>query len=894
MATYGFQSTWLWTTTLATVAGDRDTESREHLRSAFLRARETTGVLPGELGGSVPEYTVHDLTHADALWETASLLIGRDVTVNPVEGFVLGMAFLLHDAAMGLAAYQGGPAEVLGEDGWLDLVCSVFRDRENRWPTEQEMVGPPPEVVREATSTAIREAHARQAGVLVETPWTAPDGTPHFLLDDIQLRGWYGPLLAELVESHWWSVDRVSTHFRRPLGSPPWLPDWPLDPLKLACLLRLADATQIDARRAPTLLMVIRQPAAESRLHWRFQQYVHRPQLRGDRMTYTCSRPFDEVDAPAWWLALDYLGSVDRELRMVDDLLHDLDRPRFAARGVANVGTPARFAELFPVRGWRPVDADIQVSDVHALVAALGGEQLYGRQPEVAVRELLQNAHDAVLARRALEPGFEGSIEVALAEDGEAWTLTVRDDGIGMDEDMLVQGLMDFGRSGWRTRTAREKFSGLMSGGFRPKGRFGIGFFSVFMLGDQVEVTSRRYDLGRADARRLTFDGLSRRPLMAPLGPRDPASSGTTVRIRLQTHPQDRYGLLSPTEDGRLDQLVLSLMPESGLPISVVGPSPRQTSVLSPFDLASADAASVFDRLYPPAIEPDDSMEHHRQHIRAEFIGTATDLRDSAGTRIGLAVVGTSVTRWFGTRYHGITTVNGFTADRWDFFTGYMQARPGRASRDQAQLAPTDASLGAWFSSQEDVLREAGLFTIERQFLQSAPSVRAGLTLRPDHHVAVIRTGPLELRDLAGWAAGFDEIFIAWGGWPLSWDGEGPYNVRLSHTRTGERVVLPEGWILPLEFGIGPPLDLALDDRRDAGFEWARYDHPVSWQRRWYALSDGLWGLLVTRVAAAWSCTVEQVLAPCAARRWNDAGELVGNDGDTDLVGGFRLRRPGG
>lgn len=267
MATYGFSSTPLWTSTLAWRESDPNGEHREYLRSAFLRARETVGVLLGELGGSVPEYTVHDLTHADALWETGSLLVGTDVEFNPAEGFVLGVAFLLHDAAMGLAAYQGGPADLLGEEGWLDLLCSVFHDRHGRWPTREELAEPPADVATETTSAAVREAHARQAGILVDTPWTSAEGSPVFLLDDARLRDWYGPLLADLVESHWWSVERVSTHFRRTVGSPPWLPDWPLDPVKLACLLRLADATQIDARRAPTLLLLIRRggPAVRAR-----------------------------------------------------------------------------------------------------------------------------------------------------------------------------------------------------------------------------------------------------------------------------------------------------------------------------------------------------------------------------------------------------------------------------------------------------------------------------------------------------------------------------------------------------------------------------------------------------------------------------------------------------
>ena len=220
---------------------------------------------------------------------------------------MLGIAFLLHDAAMGLAAYHNGPAEVLGKKGWRDLLVEVFRKQRGRWPTDAELDNPPPSVWDAATSAAIGETHARQAGNLVSKGWRSREGTPYLLLDDAHLRDWYGPSIAELVESHWWSVERVSVELHREIRSPPWLPDWRVDLLKLACLLRLADAAQVDARRAPTLLLLIRRPQGESRDHWRFQQYLSRPELHGDLLDYTTVRPFDRPDANAWWLALDYL-----------------------------------------------------------------------------------------------------------------------------------------------------------------------------------------------------------------------------------------------------------------------------------------------------------------------------------------------------------------------------------------------------------------------------------------------------------------------------------------------------------------------------------------------------------------------------------------------------------
>jgi hypothetical protein len=236
LSTDEFMSTPLWQRTLAPVDGDDHADKRGYLRTAFLRLRESMAVLLGELSASMPTYTVHDLTHADALWETASLVTGPDVELNPAEGFVLGAAFLFHDAATGLAAYPDGPAAHLGEDRWRDLVCTTFRNRVGRWPLDREMDEPPEDVVTMATQAAIRECHARHASTLVREPFPVSRADRLYLLDDARLRSWYGRVIGLLAESHWWDVDLLGDRFRHVAHSPTWLPGWTVDPLLLACV----------------------------------------------------------------------------------------------------------------------------------------------------------------------------------------------------------------------------------------------------------------------------------------------------------------------------------------------------------------------------------------------------------------------------------------------------------------------------------------------------------------------------------------------------------------------------------------------------------------------------------------------------------------------------------
>ena len=211
------------------------------------------------------------------------------------------------------------------------------------------------------------------------------------------------------------------------------------------------------------------------------------------------------------------MNAVDRELHDVDLLLHSRGREVLKARRVKGAGSPEILARSVQTRDWRPVNARLQASDVPHIVETLGGSKLYGDEPTVALRELIQNAADAVQARRKFErrPVDWGLIKIGLLPEGGEYWLVVEDNGIGMSEHVLTGPLLDFGTSFWRSPLATEEFPGLMAAGMQAIGRFGIGFFSVFMLGSVVRVYSRRCDKGRDTGRLLEFrDGTSARPIL--------------------------------------------------------------------------------------------------------------------------------------------------------------------------------------------------------------------------------------------------------------------------------------------------------------------------------------------------------------------------------------------
>ena len=79
-------------------------------------------------------------------------------------------------------------------------------------------------------------------------------------IDDHDLRESYGELIGDIASSHHWDLEMVESRFKIPRPAAPFLgADWVVDSLKVACLLRVADAGHMDGARAPSFLLRVLQ-----------------------------------------------------------------------------------------------------------------------------------------------------------------------------------------------------------------------------------------------------------------------------------------------------------------------------------------------------------------------------------------------------------------------------------------------------------------------------------------------------------------------------------------------------------------------------------------------------------------------------------------------------------
>ena len=179
----------------------------------------------------------------------------------------------------------------------------------------------------------------------------------------------------------------------------------------------------------------------------------------------------------------------------------------------------------------------------------------------VFLRELISNASDAcdrlrylALTQPELTAG-DAEFAVRLTPDKKAKTLTVADNGIGMNHDDLIANLGTIARSG--TAAFLEEMSSETKD-LSLIGQFGVGFYAAFMVAERVEVLSRK--AGESEGWRWESAGKGE----FSVGPAEVAARGTTIILHL------RKGEEEYLEADRLRRIVTTHSDHVGLPIKLV------------------------------------------------------------------------------------------------------------------------------------------------------------------------------------------------------------------------------------------------------------------------------------------------------------------------------------
>jgi molecular chaperone HtpG len=150
---------------------------------------------------------------------------------------------------------------------------------------------------------------------------------------------------------------------------------------------------------------------------------------------------------------------------------------------------------------------------------------------EIAIRELVSNASDALDKYRHValtqgSPAGEDELGVWIEPDEENRVLTIRDNGIGMTHDELIQNLGTIAHSG--SLDYLKKLGEAQKDDVSLIGQFGVGFYSAFMLADQVEVLTRSHS--EESGWKWTSDGTGKFAIEAAEG----LERGTQIKLHLK------------------------------------------------------------------------------------------------------------------------------------------------------------------------------------------------------------------------------------------------------------------------------------------------------------------------------------------------------------------------
>lgn len=693
-------------------SGDVHRIEKDRLSVALSTVRKNAAGMAQKIAHDFPNLTVHDVTHMDALWNVSNLLIDKKHGLNPLEIFILGCTFYLHDAALCFDAYAGGKNAVRETDTWKDAF----------WRSEQRTNGIE-ESQKIADFEAIRALHAQQAEKIAYKGWLRAYGEKEiFIIEDEELREHHGALIGKISASHHWDIHRVASELQdvqNPVSSLP--SSWTIRPILLACLLRCADAAQIDGTRAPEQLIRHLQSTGVSRDHWTGQNRIGAvTKVNGTtKLLITTTKPFKKEDASAWWVIYDTIQTIEKEIKNSNSLITRKYTAELAllVDGVESNYGPEELSTRIQTEGWQPTGATIKVGDVERVVGALGGQQLYGSDDILAVviRELLQNSLDAVSARRAIDPGFDVGTEILVNlfrnPVNNKWVLRLSDMGVGMSHNVLLNSLLDFGSSFWSSQKASDEFPGLQSKSPQIIGRFGIGFFSVFSVAESVTVYSRRFDAGHVDFRCLEFpNGLSLRPIISRT---EPASElrkfSTIVEVELASEYCNKDGEFEVKVNQQglknfevsFPKFVSSMVCDVRAKIKI-GVNGGESVDLLPSGFGHGEAKEKLNQLCfgSPSEQAMKHIEDYSSRMRV--------LRDKNKV-YGFAALTAHSTE--GMHFISSRTIDGLSTPHsraTDNFIGWMEHECRSAKRDTGNLCVPKQVMDDWLEDQAAIFKKTG------------------------------------------------------------------------------------------------------------------------------------------------------------------------------------------
>lgn len=467
-------------------------------------------------------YTLHDEVHLVNVTYLMGILLQVSDSIdnlNYIEITILILSAYLHD--IGMALPRDKLKEIISSDKFklfretrkIELEgLKEFEELLNSTSDENErksVIVNIASIEQSILTDFIREHHGNLGAEYIAQKWETDE---RWNLENYNI----SKLVSLVCRSHCISAEQLESEYKDDYPKDKRIGNKNVNVLYCSLILRLADILDFDRERTPSVLFKNISPSNEvSVKEWNKHRSVVGWKISSDEILFECEcvHPVYEKTLRQF---LDYINSELRECLLIirDFPQRDGIAERYKLK-LPQIVTPRILAKN---NAYSYLDLEFSLSH-EEIMKLLMDMDLWGG-PSLCVRELIQNAYDAIRHRKAKEKAVgnewnDGKITLIqrLNDDGKL-ELVCKDNGIGMDEHILENYFFKVGKSYYRSPEFEQERGGLKEKNvnFDPISQFGIGILSTFMIGESLKIRTQRY-LGPHKAReplKVEVNGISR------------------------------------------------------------------------------------------------------------------------------------------------------------------------------------------------------------------------------------------------------------------------------------------------------------------------------------------------------------------------------------------------
>lgn len=497
-----------------------------------------------------PEYTIHGHLHIDVVLKNVNKLITNKSLENMTSRDIafLISAIIVHDIGMFIGK-SGLETLIFGdmknnktkylddydwEELWNDFIINIKHTNKKQLVKifgDGKPINEPNKDFNKIThkdllvyGEFIRRNHHRLAHEICNIAFMGSTNLDIFSKTSFSIQD--KDLIGLIARSHGMAIrdtekylkSNYSLNSKKPLGIPIFY---------LMILLRLADYLDAGQHRAPREIFDRENPLSEiSYNEWCWNEAI-------DYDSYSWNNENDNLEifaspdtSPIFVKIKDWINGVQKELDLSWSIIcenYGMENYGLSIHRIkSNILEEKIVKNLNKKFLTKPARLTVNPDVLKLLI-----QPLYGNNPSIGVRELLQNAIDACNERGHIESNtYEGVITVKI--DSHNNSLEISDNGIGMNDDTIINYYLTAGSSYRSSDNWSKDFTDSNGSKIIRSGRFGIGILSTFLIGDEISVTTRYIydDIGYKFSMKIDQDDLN--------VVRTNCSIGTTIKVKIK------------------------------------------------------------------------------------------------------------------------------------------------------------------------------------------------------------------------------------------------------------------------------------------------------------------------------------------------------------------------